>query len=40
MPGEAVRLDAALLVLGPAEIGKALHAIANQPGAEIGFPGI
>jgi two-component system chemotaxis response regulator CheB len=40
MPGEAVRLDAALLVLDPAQIGKALHAIANQPGAHAGFLGL
>jgi two-component system chemotaxis response regulator CheB len=33
MPGEALRLDAAMLVLQPARIGKMLHTIANQPGA-------
>jgi two-component system chemotaxis response regulator CheB len=40
MPGEAVRLDAALLVLAPAEIGKTLRAIANNPGSTLSFLGI
>jgi two-component system chemotaxis response regulator CheB len=40
MPGEAVRLDAALLVLDPVRIGKALHAIANQPGSDLSVLGI
>jgi two-component system chemotaxis response regulator CheB len=40
MPGEAVRLDAALLVLAPARIGQALHAIANQPGSDLSVLGI
>ena len=31
MPGEALRLGAAMLVLEPARIGKALHTIAYQP---------
>jgi two-component system chemotaxis response regulator CheB len=31
MPGEALRLGAAMLVLEPVRIGKALHTIANQP---------
>ena len=31
MPGEAVRLDAAMLVLRPAEIGKALHGLTSDP---------
>jgi two-component system chemotaxis response regulator CheB len=35
MPGEALRQDAAMLVLAPAEIGKTLHALANQPPAVL-----
>jgi two-component system chemotaxis response regulator CheB len=34
MPGEALRLDAALLVLAPQQIGRALRAIANNPGRD------
>jgi two-component system chemotaxis response regulator CheB len=40
MPGEAVRLDAALLVLAPPQIGKALHAIANHPGTDLSVLGL
>jgi hypothetical protein len=40
MPGEAVRLDAALLVLAPPQIGKALHAIANNPGTDLSVLGL
>jgi two-component system chemotaxis response regulator CheB len=40
MPGEAVRLDAALLVLAPRQIGRALHAIANNPGRDPSLPGL
>jgi two-component system chemotaxis response regulator CheB len=35
MPGEAVRLDAAMLVLRPAEIGKLLHGLAADPTTTI-----
>ena len=31
MPGEAIRLDAAMLVLEPPEIGKLLHGLAPNP---------
>jgi two-component system chemotaxis response regulator CheB len=40
MPGEAVRLDAARLVLAPAQIGKALHAMANNPGTDLSVLGL
>jgi two-component system chemotaxis response regulator CheB len=40
MPGEAVRLDAALLVLAPRQIGRALHAIANNPGRDPSLLGL
>jgi two-component system chemotaxis response regulator CheB len=40
MPGEAVRLDAALLVLAPQQIGRALHAIANNPGRDPSLLGL
>jgi two-component system chemotaxis response regulator CheB len=40
MPGEAVRLDGAMLVLEPAEIGKLLRTIPNNPGAGLSFPAI
>ncbi|MGO4479317.1 chemotaxis protein CheB [Massilia sp. 2TAF26] len=33
MPGEAVRLDAAMLVLRPAEIGKMLHGLTSEAAA-------
>jgi two-component system chemotaxis response regulator CheB len=40
MPGEAVRLDAALLVLAPQQIGRALHAIAHNPGRDPSLLGL
>ena len=40
MPGEAVRLDAAMLVLDPVRIGKAIHAIAHNPGAGLSVLGL
>ena len=40
MPGEALRLDAAQLVLDPVRIGKALHTIANQPEGGLAVLGI
>lgn len=39
MPGEAVRLDAAQLVLAPPQIGRTLRAIANNPGRDRSPPG-
>ncbi|MBQ5964422.1 chemotaxis protein CheB [Massilia sp. ZL223] len=39
MPGEAVRLDAATLVLDPVRIGKAIHAIAHNPGSGLSVLG-
>ncbi|WP_020654059.1 chemotaxis-specific protein-glutamate methyltransferase CheB [Massilia niastensis] len=39
MPGEALRLGAAQLVLDPVRIGKALHAIANNPGRSLALLG-
>jgi len=39
MPGEAVRLDAATLVLDPVRIGKAMHAIAHHPGSGLSVLG-
>jgi len=39
MPGEALRKDAAMLVLTPPEIGKTLHAIANHPDAALPLAG-
>lgn len=40
MAGEAVRLDAAMLVLEPVRIGRVLHTIANQPGSGLAVLGI
>jgi two-component system chemotaxis response regulator CheB len=40
MPGEALRLDAAMLVLEPVRIGKALYTIANQPGGGLAVLGL
>ncbi|CAN7394275.1 chemotaxis-specific protein-glutamate methyltransferase CheB [Massilia sp. LjRoot122] len=40
MPGEALRLGAAMLVLEPARIGKALHTIANQPEGGLSVLGL
>ncbi|MEH6437674.1 chemotaxis-specific protein-glutamate methyltransferase CheB [Massilia sp. DD77] len=40
MPGEAVRLDAATLVLDPVRIGKAIHAIAHNPGSGLSVLGL
>lgn len=40
MPGEALRLGAAMLVLEPARIGKALHTIANQPESGLALLGL
>lgn len=40
MPGEALRLDAAVLVLEPVRIGKALYTIANQPGGGLAVLGL
>jgi two-component system chemotaxis response regulator CheB len=40
MPGEALRLDAAMLVLEPVRIGKALETIANQPGGGLAVLGL
>jgi two-component system chemotaxis response regulator CheB len=40
MPGEALRLDAAMLVLDPVRIGKALDTIANQPGGGLSVLGL
>ncbi|TFW35347.1 chemotaxis protein CheB [Massilia horti] len=39
MPGEAVRLDAARLVLEPTQIGRVLRAIANHPGGDLSLLG-
>lgn len=40
MPGEALRLGAAMLVLEPVRIGKALHTIANQPEGGLAVLGL
>lgn len=40
MAGEAVRLDAAMLVLEPVRIGQLLRTIANQPGSGMAVLGI
>jgi len=40
MPGEALRLGAAMLVLEPARIGKALQSIANQPASGLALLGL
>jgi two-component system chemotaxis response regulator CheB len=40
MPGEALRLGAAMLVLEPVRIGKALDMIANQPGGGLAVLGL
>lgn len=40
MAGEAVRLDAAMLVLDPVRIGCVLHTIANQPGSGLAVLGL
>ena len=40
MPGEALRLGAAMLVLEPVRIGRALDTIANQPGGGLAAFGI
>jgi two-component system chemotaxis response regulator CheB len=40
MPGEALRLDAAMLVLAPGEIGKTLQSIGNNPEAAFPLPGV
>lgn len=40
MPGEALRLGAAMLVLEPARIGKALLTIANQPESGLALLGL
>jgi two-component system chemotaxis response regulator CheB len=40
MPGEALRLGAAMLVLEPVRIGKALDTIANQPGNGLAVLGL
>lgn len=37
MPGEAVKLDAAQLILAPVEIGKALHAFARDTSSKFPF---
>jgi two-component system chemotaxis response regulator CheB len=39
MPGEAVRLDAAMLVLEPSEIGKLLVQLPNDPFPSSVLPG-
>jgi two-component system chemotaxis response regulator CheB len=38
MPGEALRLDAAMLVLEPAEIGKVLARLPAEPFPSTVFP--
>jgi two-component system chemotaxis response regulator CheB len=40
MPGEALRLGAAMLVLEPLRIGRALATIANQPGGGLAVLGL
>jgi len=35
MPGEAIRQDAAMLILDPVEIGKILHGIASKPLSDL-----
>jgi two-component system chemotaxis response regulator CheB len=40
MPGEALRLGAAMLVLEPVRIGKALDTIANQSGGGLAVLGL
>lgn len=40
MPGEAMRLDAATLVLDPVRIGKAMRAIANNPRTGLSILGL
>lgn len=40
MPGEAMRLDAATLVLDPVRIGKAIRAIAMNPGSGLSVLGL
>jgi two-component system, chemotaxis family, protein-glutamate methylesterase/glutaminase len=40
MPGEAIRLDAAMLILEPAEIGKLLHGLARDPSGTSSVFGI
>ncbi len=40
MPGEAIRQDAARLILEPVEIGKVLHALGNNPSSDLPFLGM
>jgi two-component system chemotaxis response regulator CheB len=40
MPGEAIRLDAAMLILEPGEIGKLLHGLAADPAGAASVFGI